>query len=159
PAISHLRDTVLRSMLACTFLSNGTPMLLAGDEFGNSQEGNNNAYCQDNAVSWLDWAEANSPRGRELTDFTARLSALGRERPSFRLGRFEDGNHEIRPGLPRFWWVDMDGQAMSDAAWDYHEGRVLGLQRVARLPQGDIDITLVLLNAGELAIDFILPAL
>ncbi|MDS1141562.1 glycogen debranching protein GlgX [Pusillimonas sp. SM2304] len=159
PDLMRLRDTVLRSMLACTFFSNGTPMLLAGDEFGNSQEGNNNAYCQDNAVSWLDWADASSPRGRALIGFTAALSALRREHPSLRLARFGDGNHEVLPGLPRICWYDMDGQSMSDAAWDYHEGRVLGLQRAASLPQGDVDITLLLLNAGEQAIDFILPAL
>ncbi|MFT0548381.1 glycogen debranching protein GlgX [Allopusillimonas ginsengisoli] len=157
PDILRVRGVVLRSMLASVFFSNGTPMLLAGDEFGNSQNGNNNAYCQDNEISWLDWSQADSAEGRRLTAFVSRLSALRRRHPSLRLARFEDGNHELTPGLPRICWYDMDGNVMSQAAWDYPEGRVLGLQRAAQ-QSDDIDITLVLLNAGEEPIDFALPS-
>ena len=64
PAINAVRDRVQRAMLATVFFAAGTPMLLAGDEFGRTQGGNNNAYCQDNEVSWLDWSMAASPRGR-----------------------------------------------------------------------------------------------
>ncbi len=155
--ILRIRSTVLRSMLASVYFSNGTPMLLAGDEFGNSQGGNNNAYCQDNEISWLDWRQASTLQGREQIAFVARLGALRRQHPSLHAARFEDGNHEIAPGLPRICWYDMDGKAMSQAAWDYHEGRVLGLRRAAPMQEGEIDITFLLVNAGTESIDFVLP--
>jgi glycogen operon protein len=157
PAIAALRERVVRSMLATVFFSNGTPMLLAGDEFGNSQDGNNNAYCQDNATSWLDWVRAAEPEGRGLSAFVGRLAALRRSHPSLRLPRFEDGSYEILPGLPRVSWYDMDGQAMSQAAWDYHEGRVLGFRRAVQLPGGETDVTFVLINSGADDIAFLLP--
>ena len=69
--------------LATVMFSNGTPMLLAGDEFGRTQQGNNNAYCQDTPVSWLDWELAASPEGRALTAFTARLIRLRHAHPIF----------------------------------------------------------------------------
>ena len=73
PAIDAVRGRVKRAMLATVFLAAGTPMLLAGDEFGRTQGGNNNAYCQDNEVSWLDWTQAASPDGAALTAYVARL--------------------------------------------------------------------------------------
>src|SRR5690606_4464852 len=89
PDIVGTRATVLHAMLACVYFSGGTPMLLAGDEYGNSQSGNNNAYCQDNTRSWLDWTQADTPQGLERINFVARLSALRNRHPSLRLGRFE----------------------------------------------------------------------
>lgn len=157
PEVQRLRSTVLQSMLASVFFSNGTPMLLAGDEFGNTQEGNNNAYCQDNAISWLDWGQAATDEGRERIAYIDKLTALRRQHPSLQLSRFEDGNYEIIPGLSRIAWFDIDGKAMSQAAWDYPEGRVLGLRRAVQAPDGDIDVSLMLLNAGTEAIEFILP--
>ena len=132
-------------------------MLLAGDEFGNSQAGNNNAYCQDNEISWLDWAQAKSPSGRELTTFTQRLIALRRDHPSLRFARFQDANYEILPNLPRVSWYDMDGTPMTDEAWEYSEGRVLGLRRAAILPNEDVDASLLLVNGGPDDIEFTLP--
>ncbi len=85
-------------MLATVFLAAGTPMLLAGDEFGRTQGGNNNAYCQDNEVSWLDWSMAASPPGLALTDYVARLIALRREHPVLRHGYFLHGRHHPAPG-------------------------------------------------------------
>ena len=70
----HHRDprAVQRALLATVLFAHGTPMLLAGDEFGRTQDGNNNAYCQDNEISWLDWRRVDSPQGRELRSFAAR---------------------------------------------------------------------------------------
>ncbi len=155
--IEALRSCVLKSMLATVFLSNGTPMLLAGDEFGNSQGGNNNAYCQDNETSWLDWAQAAAPRGREMIDFIGRLAALRRKHPSLRMARYMDGSHEVVPGLPRVSWFDLDGQPMSVAAWGFAEGRVLGLRRACVLDHGGIDLTFLLINGGADAVEFQLP--
>jgi glycogen operon protein len=155
--IEALRGRVLRSMLATVFCSAGTPMLLAGDEFANSQAGNNNAYCQDNEISWLDWAQAKSSSGRELTAFMQRLIALRRQRPSLRFARFQDANYEILPGLARVSWYDMDGSPMTEAAWEFGEGRVLGLRRAAILPDDDVETSLLLVNGSEDDIEFTLP--
>lgn len=155
--IEHVRMRVLRSMLATVFLSHGTPMLLAGDEFGNSQQGNNNAYCQDNEISWLDWSQAQLPDGRVLIDFVAYLTRLRRDDPSVCLDRYEDGEHEVGAGLSRIAWFDMDGQHMSQDAWDYPEGRVLGLRRAVRVGDTTVQVSLLLVNGGSEDIVFQIP--
>ncbi|RTZ45623.1 glycogen debranching enzyme GlgX [Candidimonas sp. SYP-B2681] len=156
-AITVLRERVLRSMLATVLLSDGTPMLLAGDEFGNSQEGNNNAYCQDNELSWLDWSQAISPAGHDLTTFVGRLTSLRRAHPSLRLARFEDGNYQVLPGVPRVAWYDLDGSLMSPEAWDYPEGRVLGFRRACTTTDGKVELALLLINGGPDDIQFHIP--
>ncbi len=156
-AVTTLRERVLRSMLATVFLSDGTPMLLAGDEFGNSQQGNNNAYCQDNDISWLDWAQADSPAGRDLTAFMGRLMRLRRAHPSLRMPRFEDGNYEVLPQVTRVAWYDMDGSVMSEQGWEYAEGRVLGFRRAFRLPDGATEISCLLINGGSDDVAFQIP--
>lgn len=156
-SINATRERVLRSMLASVFLANGTPMLLAGDEFGNSQRGNNNAYCQDNEVSWLDWRQCEMPTGRELTQFVCRLTRLRREHPSLRMSRFMDNNADVVPGVKRLQWYDLDGSLMSDEAWDFAEGRVLGLRRARLKEDGSLDLSLVLVNGSDGDIDFRLP--
>ena len=88
-------------MLATVFLAAGTPMLLAGDEFGRTQNGNNNAYCQDNELSWLDWSMAASPPGIALTAYVARLIALRREHPVLRHPNFLHGRALSRAGYRR----------------------------------------------------------
>lgn len=156
--INSVRERVLRSMIATVFLANGTPMLLAGDEFGNTQYGNNNAYCQDNSTSWLDWSQANSPQGRALTAFVARLGHLRRTDPSLRLDRYAHGDLEVAPGLTRIAWFDLDGRPMTQEAWDYAEGRVLGLRRAIRLGNGTVRTTLLLVNGSTEDVTFQLPA-
>ena len=158
PDIIALRERVLRSMLATVFFSSGTPMLLAGDEFGNSQDGSNNAYCQDNEISWLDWAKAASPAGRSLTKFVGRVTALRRAHPSLHAARFQDDDQQILPDIPRVTWYDLDGQAMSQEAWEFAEGRVLGLRRATEDANGDVDLSLLLVNGGMDDVEFILPA-
>lgn len=158
PGIQRVRLQVLRSMLASVFLSNGTPMLLAGDEFGNSQSGNNNAYCQDNALSWLDWTEAGKPFGRELTDFVARVSALRRDDRTLRCDRYGAADTELCADLRGVAWFDMDGQPMTAEGWEYAEGRVLGLRRAAWCDHTRIQVSLLLVNAGSDDVIFQVPA-
>ena len=105
-----LRRQRQRNMLATLFFSQGTPMLLAGDEISNSQGGNNNAYCQDNAIGWVDWANADT----ELLDFKAELVAFRKRHPCFRQRRFL--HRELREsGTPDVQWIDF---SLQDVNWD-----------------------------------------
>lgn len=97
-----------RNMLATLFLSQGTPMLLAGDEIGNSQDGNNNAYCQDNEIGWINWARPD----RALTDFVARLAAFRRDHPTVRQSHFLHSRTRDSDGLPDVVWTDFKGQPL-----------------------------------------------
>lgn len=155
--INAQRERVLRSMLASVFFANGTPMILAGDELGNSQQGNNNAYCQDNELSWIDWRQLEMPTGRELAQFISRLTALRREHPSLRFDRYLDAGAEVAPGVVRMQWYDLDGSPMSEEAWAFGEGRVLGLRRACRADTGGVELSFVLVNGSEGDIDFHLP--
>jgi isoamylase len=107
PAVLELRARQRRNLLATLLLSEGVPLLLGGDELGRTQCGNNNAYCQDNEISWIDWAAAADER--ELTDFVARLRALRREHPALRRDRF------FAPG--EITWLRPDGHPMEDGDW------------------------------------------
>ncbi|MCJ9713052.1 glycogen debranching enzyme GlgX, partial [Bordetella hinzii] len=141
------------ALLATLFFADGTPMLLAGDEFGRSQSGNNNAYCQDGPLSWLDWEQAASPEGRKLSLYVARLIALRRAHPSLRAGRYLDPQAELAPGLPRSACFEPGGQPLSE--WE--AGRALALRRVAPRPDGTLDVTLLLLNPNGQDEAFALP--
>src|SRR5690606_8164864 len=88
PDIVARRERVKRAMLITLLFSNGTPMLLGGDQFGRTQQGTNNAYCQDNEISWFDWSLADTPVGKALFEFTRRCIALRRERPVLSNGDF-----------------------------------------------------------------------
>jgi glycogen operon protein len=156
PVINETRLRVQRALLATVLFSYGTPLMLAGDEFGNSQMGNNNAYCQDNEVSWLDWKQADSPEGRALTAFVARAAALRREHPSLRATRYTHWDHEVAPHLWEIAWYDTDGQQMNDEKWRDPEGRALGMRRVMAAEDG-LDITMTLLNGGDDDVAFALP--
>ena len=96
-------------MLATMFLSQGTPMLLAGDEFGNSQQGNNNAYCQDNPIGWLDWESTDT----EMVDFVASLSAFRKAHKSVRQTRFLHGAERPADDHPDVKWTGFDGGALN----------------------------------------------
>src|SRR5262249_45938155 len=99
PAILEARHRLQRAMLATVFLAQGTPMLLGGDEFGRSQQGNNNAYSQDNEVSWSDWQQADSAEGHALRAFVTRIVALRRHHAVLRAQRFLHGQTELLPGI------------------------------------------------------------
>jgi glycogen operon protein len=120
PAVSALRGRLVRALLASTLLSQGTPMLAAGDEFGHTQQGNNNPYCQDNPTTWLDWSRADA----DLTAFTARVLALRRQ--ALPLGsRWYDGLTD-RLGLHDLAWLRVDGSELQGAEWRQPDGRVFG---------------------------------
>ncbi|MBX6316895.1 glycogen debranching protein GlgX [Pigmentiphaga sp.] len=156
PDILATRAAVARAMLATLFCSHGTPMLLAGDEFGRTQFGNNNAYCQDNEISWLDWRQANSEEGRALIAFVSRLAALRHEYASLRHERFMVNDHFVAEGLPEIAWFDELGEPIWDDAWNDPQRRTLGLRRAVR--QGDeLEVTLFLVNGHGYAVTFVLP--
>jgi glycogen operon protein len=121
PDVLAIRQRQQRNLLATLMLSQGVPMLLSGDEIGRTQGGNNNAYCQDNETSWLDWDQADD----DLLAFTRRLVALRRDHPVFRRRRWFYGR-PIR-GNPDLGWYKPDGDEMADEDWDAGFARSLGL--------------------------------
>jgi glycogen operon protein len=125
PAINDLRARQTRNFLATLFCSQGVPMLLAGDEMGRTQAGNNNAYCQDNDVSWVDWTRAAAER--DLTDFTRVLSALRREHPVFRRRRFFRGNPPTSDDPGDIVWLTPAGGEMTQNDWRAGDARSLGV--------------------------------
>ena len=156
--ITATRAKVHRSMLMTLLCSHGTPMLLGGDEFGRTQHGNNNAYCQDSEISWLDWKSANSDAGRALTEFTRRLIALRAEYSSLRANYFMSGGTDRGNGFTDIAWFDEKGNAMSDEAWQFTEGRLLACRRVCPCSDGALEATLLLLNGSSDPHPFVLPA-
>jgi glycogen operon protein len=159
PAVCALRDRQARNFLATLALSQGVPMLLGGDEWGRSQGGNNNAWCQDNDISWLDWEAADE----QLLEFARRVVELRRDHPVFRRTRFFEGKGEV---LPDVWWMRPDGRRMTRRDWDNLESRAIGVflngdelnvesQHGAELRD---DSFLLLFNAHFEEISFRLPA-
>ena len=139
-AILQARLRRAKAMLATVLLSQGVPMILAGDEFGNSQGGNNNAYCQDNEISWLDWSEART----ELIEAVSALSKLRRETGLSR-ARFGVAQNDGPDHNPVLEWLHPDGRTMGDADWEDGELRCFGLKIVFAL---DPEV-LIVLNAGD----------
>ena len=123
PAVQALRQRQQRNLLATLILSVGCPMIVAGDEMGRTQSGNNNVYCQDNETSWLDWANTD----RELLDYTRHLIALRAEQPVLRRQRFFAG--QVGRGQRRkdVVWLDDHGVEMTEAEWDDESRRSLGM--------------------------------
>jgi isoamylase len=113
PALNALRARQKRNFLATLMLSQGVPMLLAGDEIGRTQRGNNNAYCQANEISWVDWAGADT----ELLHFTRGLIALRRNHPNFRRRRWFHGRAIHGSGVTDIAWFAPDGKPMSEDHW------------------------------------------
>jgi isoamylase len=163
PQINALRTRQQMNFLATLLLSQGTPMLLGGDEFGRSQGGNNNAWCQDSEISWFDW-EAIEGDG-EVLSFTRQLIGLRREHPVFRRRQFLHGTDEEGSGLPDVWWFRTDGRRMTKVDWDDGGTRQLGMflngeEIVSTDERGRriIDDSFVLLfNAGHEDTEFTLP--
>src|SRR5690606_25985578 len=152
-----------RNFLATLFLSQGVPMLLAGDEMGRTQHGNNNAYCQDNELSWLSWEP--TADDQRLLDFVRRLIALRQEHPVFSRRNFFHGR-DIRGGLAKdIFWMTPDGEEMTDDEWNTAFARCLGVyfagdaldERDRRGRPLVDDNCLLLVYASHEAIDFTLP--
>jgi isoamylase len=123
PEIIKLRDRQKRNLLTTLFLSQGVPMLVAGDEFGRTQQGNNNAYCQDNEISWLNWAEAD----HDLLAFTRELIQLRKDHPAFRRRRWFQGQPVKGKGLEDIAWFLPEGTEMEDENWNHDFARSLGV--------------------------------
>src|SRR5262249_25655142 len=121
--IVALRRRRGRNFLVPLPLAQGVPMLLAGDEIGPTQRGNNNPRCQDNEFSWFDWERAD----QELLAFTRRLIRLRLEHPVFRRRRFLEGREVVGSGLPDAWWLRPDGRRMTQRDWQRGDGHRLGL--------------------------------
>jgi isoamylase len=122
PAVNELRARQVRNFLVTLFCSQGVPMLLAGDEMSRTQRGNNNAYCQDNEVSWIDWEAAG--KQQDLIDFTCMLSELRRAHPVFRRRRFFSGQ-AAADGLQDIVWLTPAGRTMTDNDWQTGYARSL----------------------------------
>jgi isoamylase len=125
PEIIELRERQKRNFLATLLLSQGTPMLLCGDEFGRTQQGNNNAYCQDNEVSWVDWNH--DENGRGLTGFVARLAALRRKYSVLRQSRFLTGEWNETIGVKDSAWLTSVCEEMTSEHWRDRSARCVGL--------------------------------
>jgi len=163
PDVRALRERQKRNMLATLLLSQGVPMLLAGDEIGRTQNGNNNAYCQDGESSWVDW-ELDADK-RRLLQFTRRMIALRRGHPVFRRRDFFQGRSIQGTGVKDIVWLLPSGAEMSVAEWDHEFARSLGVylsgaaldDTDARgMPVNDGNF-LVLFNAHHEVVPFRLP--
>jgi glycogen operon protein len=132
-------------------------MLLGGDEFGRTQGGNNNAYCQDNEISWFDWKLAQSDGGLALADYVARLIRLREQHPTLRASSFMHGGADLLPGLPPVSWFNERGSAMRQGDWEYAEGRLLMLRRALSKGRRHVDVTLLLINGTGEPHHFTLP--
>ena len=151
-----LRERVRRAMLATLFVSYGTPMLLGGDEFGQTQDGKNNAYCQDNCIAWLDWTRLEAESGKALSDFIGRLADLRRRYASLRSTRFLHGTTQVTGGLRDVDWFDEAATKLTPEAWQDPNARLLVMRRAVR-ESGEADATLVLFNASHEDREFTLP--
>jgi glycogen operon protein len=162
PAILATRRRLQHAMLATVLLAQGTPMLLGGDEFGRSQHGNNNAYCQDNEISWFDWERANSADGKALTHFVGRLTTLRQKYPILRYPKYLHGKDEPTNGVIDIAWFDDKGSIISPEAWNNPKERVICLRRAGNGLIGDggtsaIAILTCLFNPTEEDRTFTLP--
>jgi glycogen operon protein len=161
-AVNALRARQQRNFLVTLILAQGVPMLLGGDELGRTQRGNNNAWCQDNELSWFHWHEADG----DLIAFTRRLIELRRAHPVFHRSSFLTGRELRGSGLPDVWWFRPDGRRMTQRDWQRAEGHTLGVflngsEIPTRTPTGEEqsdDSFLLLFNAGHEPVTFALPA-
>lgn len=146
PDILAARDRDVRAMLATLFVSRGTPMLTAGDEFGRTQQGNNNAYAQDNEITWLDWENADG----ELVNFVAALSRLRREHPALSADKFLTGKE--RDGFRDVTWLHPEGREMAVGDWMHPGSSVVGM-----LLHEAGEVMLVWLNRLSEPVEAVLP--
>jgi isoamylase len=152
PEINALRRQLRKNQLACLLLAQGTPLILAGDEVGNSQNGNNNAYCQDNETGWVSWDNLGK-EAEDLTDFVGRLTELRRKFAQLRSQRWLDGRRA--DGSYGVLWLTPAAEEMKESDWNFPEGRFLAYV-LSPMEQGQPPIFIVL-NAAPEEIPFNLP--
>jgi glycogen operon protein len=164
PKINALRERQRRNFLTTLLISQGVPMLLGGDEFGRTQKGNNNAYCQDNELSWFHW-EKQDEKQNALLEFTRRLIQLRRQHPVFRRPKFFQGRRIRGSEIKDVMWFNPGGNEMSEKDWSLPLARCLGMM----LSGDTIDVLgfqgepirddtfLFLMNAHYETISFLLP--
>src|SRR5665213_3548606 len=161
PGINKLRDRQIRNILGTLLFSQGMPMLLAGDEFGRTQNGNNNAYWEDNEISWLEWNLDDT--AKDLLKFTQRLIAIRNKYPVLRASRFLTGEFNEELGIRDVSWINANGSEMREQHWKdagmkcfgmLIDGRaqVTGIRR-----RGDNATVLLVLNSYEGPVSFTLP--
>jgi glycogen operon protein len=161
PDIIELRERQKRNFLGTLLFSQGTPMILAGDEFGRTQRGNNNAYCQDNEISWVDWAH--DERGQALTVFAQRLGAIRSRYPVLRRSRFLTATWNEELGVKDSTWLTPNGEEMTTEQWQDKAARCFGLLLNGRAQMSGIrrrggESTLVFIsNAHHDVVAFTLP--
>jgi glycogen operon protein len=163
PEINHLRERQMRNFLTTLMLSQGVPMIAAGDEYARSQNGNNNCYCQDNELTWCDW-NLDAPRKR-LLDFTVHLIQMRRDHPNLHRRRFFQ-DRQIRGSVVRdIVWFGTDGNEISDQAWGEQwnkslavllNGKTLDVMDEEGQPVED-DTFLILVNASDQGVEYVIP--
>lgn len=163
PAVKVLRNQQKRNLMATLLLSQGVPMLLAGDPIGHSQQGNNNAYCQDDEISWMNWNEGAAEQG--LLTFVRRVIALRKNHPVFRRRNFFQGRAIKGAGVKDILWLMPDGREMTDEEWAQESARTVGVflsgeglgEQDERAHSITDDNFLLLMNAHHEQVPFFLP--
>ena len=163
--IQELRARQVRNFFATLLLSQGVPMISHGDEIGRTQRGNNNAYCQDNDLTWIDWNRTDEQKS--LCEFVARLVRFRRDQPALRRRKYFQGRSIRGGGVKDLVWLAPDGQEMNDDAWNADFVRAIGMLLAGNAIEetGDRgepitgDTLLVLLNAHSEKVAFTLPPL
>jgi isoamylase len=165
PGIQALRIRQQRNFLVTLILSQGVPMICAGDEFGRTQQGNNNAYCQDNEISWLDWSLLANEWNKSLLDLTRFILKIYRDHPVFHRRRFFQGRDIRGAGIKDITFFRHDGEEMNDEDWDNQFALTLALRLAgnameevdARGMTVEDDVFFWILNAHHEPMDFLLP--
>ena len=155
PSTEEHRRKDIRALLATLMVSRGTPMLTAGDEFGRTQHGNNNAYAQDNETTWLDWQHAD----QDLMEFVAQLARLRRSHRALSADHFLMGTPADESGIPDALWLNADGRPMADHDWNQSSAPVLGLALYAApTSAAPADRVCIWINRGTAGLPVPLPS-
>ena len=160
-AVNSLRNRQKRNMLATLVLSQGTPMLLAGDEFARTQHGNNNAYCQDSEISWINWDFDQD--AATLLAFTKEIIRLRKAYPALRRSRFLTGQRDEDLDVRDLTWINANGGEMQHQHWEDANTKCLGMlidgrtQKTGIKRRGEDASVLLIMNSYEAAVDFKLP--
>jgi glycogen operon protein len=161
--INEIRQRQMRNMLASILFSQGTPLLLAGDEFARTQQGNNNAYCQDNEISWVNWDKI-GPEGKAQTTFVRKLTMLRNALPVLRRNRYLDATFDEKLGVKALTWINATGTEMDEGNWQDANLRCFGMLMDGRGQSSGIkrpadDVTLLMvMNSHSDMVQFTLPA-